>query len=1057
MGKFAMRFGISSVLTLLFFLFLGSSLFFILRKGIAFEKWTAGRLTLEKVHLRLDEKLNLDIGNVIIATEKKRELTSFDLTQVNKIMTVADLAGKLFRSIKITSISVNGTVISFLYGGSGVGSLTVNDPAFSLKTDLTLTESELSLDIKQFQSVTYHSQASGTMRMDMRQKKMTADLQAELAGSLPLMLHIEGDKNQLSFEGSATEIVHDIRPVVELFELGPEIQPWITDYLKGTSFQLSTIKGNIPFADPAKVFQTLYGKASVQGTEYSFEQKLPSIKAPSTDVVFENGVLKIYPQKPFYAGIDAGKSWLDIDFNPEDPVLSAYIQTKAPLNDEILVLLDFYDIHLPFKQIQGLTDANLTLRINLAKLEVTADGTFLVATGAFDHDRQTYLVTNAAVSLFNDEVTIKEGTLDFQDIFKMKVEGVLKVASRKADLKIAMEKLDLPLEDSKLSLDNAQSPLLLVYHWDQETEALSASESTWKIGTLLVKASGFSSSFHAEDFSGTLPATLISISPYTEALLSGDFNLKKAEFNLIADLQSWKSEDLNLEQAHFPVSIFLGKNLQMSSDKESSWMIRGNKVQISPFKLNYAGKKITVNQAGLRLGAIFDGAIRGKYDFSTGKGSFSFDRLKVGKEDKGKIDFAGKNLQAEVVSKDDALMLAIPELGLSYKRMKASGWMVHIEELGKLHDHSTFMKRYNLKKGTLDISGTTENPPYLFSGNITSPYAFLVKENVPLNNYIFKGQYDGRGWIATINDAVHLHYADSIKITSNGMSYNFPAFREFFNDHPVEQKDGEEMTIPDLDINIDNSSFYLTPFQNAPIDGLRLQADNGKLKGQLTFRKGKAQLEMNGASFTLLGQDFDEVFLDRILKNSNFIGGKLSFYVSGLLTTFKGVMKIEESVYKGGAVINNILTFVNTVPDLVSFSIPEYSLHGLPFKQMYAGFIYDNHVINVTSFALESNAIDMTGTGVIHVDDNTIEMNMDLVSKIKQNISKIPLIGYLLVGDNKQPTITLEVKGALDDPEVNTSVYKEIVKTPFDILLRTIRLPSHLLQQLESFGEETNK
>jgi hypothetical protein len=111
----------------------------------------------------------------------------------------------------------------------------------------------------------------------------------------------------------------------------------------------------------------------------------------------------------------------------------------------------------------------------------------------------------------------------------------------------------------------------------------------------------------------------------------------------------------------------------------------------------------------------------------------------------------------------------------------------------------------------------------------------------------------------------------------------------------------------------------------------------------------------------------------------------------------------------------------------------------------------------VNMFALESNAIDMMGTGVLNFQDNTIKMNIDLVSKMKQNVSKIPLIGYLLVGDNKQPTITLEVHGALDDPEVNTSVYKEIIMTPFDILLRTISLPSHWLKQLESLGDEKNQ
>jgi len=41
------------------------------------------------------------------------------------------------------------------------------------------------------------------------------------------------------------------------------------------------------------------------------------------------------------------------------------------------------------------------------------------------------------------------------------------------------------------------------------------------------------------------------------------------------------------------------------------------------------------------------------------------------------------------------------------------------------------------------------------------------------------------------------------------------------------------------------------------------------------------------------------------------------------------------------------------------------------------------------------------------------------------------------------------VRGDLDRPDISTSAYKEIVKTPFNILLRTISLPSRLLQQME--------
>ncbi len=1028
---------------------LGFVLFFTLKKGIGFDHCTVGGITLQKFNLRLDKKLALDVGEITITTAKKPQEAGRSFAGIRKAIVVADIAGRWFESISVKKIAMNDTVAALSYSGNGSGSLTVQDPAYILDTGVVFSSARMNLDIRQFKSLVYQSQGSGAVEFNIDHNTMTADILVDLAGTLPLKLHCEADQNQLSFEGSGSASVHTIRPVVELFNLGPDIQPWITDSLKGSSFTLEIIKGIVPFKAPGKVFQTLYGKASVKDTEYSFEEKLPSIKAPFTDVVFENGILKIYPHHPVYAGVDAGKSWLDIDFNPDEPVLSAYIRTAAPLGDPILTLLDFYEINLPFKQTKGLTDADLTLKINLATIDVNAHGNFSVAAGAFDYDKQTYSVTDAALSLVNDEVTIKEVSIGFQDILRMKATGNMKITSRKADLKIGVEKVDLPLDDTRLTLDTADRPLLLEYHWAPEGEKLVVAKSTWKIGTLSAKAEGFTASFKAGDFAGTLPATKVSVSPFTQFLLSGDFNFKKPEFNLVADLQKWESGGLKLNQPHFPVTFVFGMSLDVSSAQESGWLIKGKKVQVAPFKLNYAKKNITVGQAGLRLEDVLDGSMQGKFDLSTGRGSFLIDRVEIGNKDQNRFDFSGRNLQVEVTKKDDALSLAIPELGLSYKRIPTSGWIFHTKDLGKLYDRSVFLQKYNLNKGAVDIWGTTDKPPFLFSGNIVSQYDFLVKDNVPTNEYKFKGQYNDVDWVATINDDVELHYSERIHVASKGVGYNISALRTYLADHPGNESDSGDRKIPDLDLQADKTSLYLNPFQSAPADELRLHSDGGELTGRLKFGNGKAELEMNSTNFTLFGQDFDEKFIEKILKDSKFIGGRLSFYIHGLWEKYKGVVKIDDSVIKEGAILNNILTFVNTVPDLIMFSFPEYNMQGLPFNQLYAGFSYENQIIDVNTFAIESNSLDMTGTGVIHLVENTIAMNIDLIRKTKQNISKIPLLGYILVGDRKQPTITLNVHGDLDDPEISTSAYKEIVKTPFNILLRTISLPSRWLKQME--------
>ena len=79
---------------------------------------------------------------------------------------------------------------------------------------------------------------------------------------------------------------------------------------------------------------------------------------------------------------------------------------------------------------------------------------------------------------------------------------------------------------------------------------------------------------------------------------------------------------------------------------------------------------------------------------------------------------------------------------------------------------------------------------------------------------------------------------------------------------------------------------------------------------------------------------------------------------------------------------------------------------------------------------------------------------MNLITSAKTSINKIPLVGFVLVGDEKRPSITMKITGDLTDPEVNNSMYRDIAKTPFSMLYRTLKLPSRLI---ESMAEETRE
>ena len=62
-------------------------------------------------------------------------------------------------------------------------------------------------------------------------------------------------------------------------------------------------------------------------------------------------------------------------------------------------------------------------------------------------------------------------------------------------------------------------------------------------------------------------------------------------------------------------------------------------------------------------------------------------------------------------------------------------------------------------------------------------------------------------------------------------------------------------------------------------------------------------------------------------------------------------------------------------------------------------------------------------------------------------IGNIPLLGYILMGEDKSMTVGLKISGSLSKPVVKTSATKEILKLPLDLIKRTLQSPAHILNK----------
>lgn len=94
--------------------------------------------------------------------------------------------------------------------------------------------------------------------------------------------------------------------------------------------------------------------------------------------------------------------------------------------------------------------------------------------------------------------------------------------------------------------------------------------------------------------------------------------------------------------------------------------------------------------------------------------------------------------------------------------------------------------------------------------------------------------------------------------------------------------------------------------------------------------------------------------MEKLFSLSKFKGGSMEFYINGLLDEYGGTVNITDTTILDYKILNNILAFVNTVPSLVTFSLPGYNKNGVEAKNTYMNFKFKNDVYKISDIYLKS-------------------------------------------------------------------------------------------------------
>ncbi|MFZ2890767.1 AsmA-like C-terminal domain-containing protein [Sulfuricurvum sp.] len=1028
---------------LFFTFFLGFFTFIALLEGIHFDHLSFNGFKIEKLYLKWENALLIRAEKVDLSALQSDNLP-LNLKPLGKLPPLIRHTQRWVKQIDINTIQYNSIKLSLQYHKNSPGIITLFDGNSSYNGIFTLNENFFNLSL--LHGAINSAKISGNLSVELPQQRLNMNIRLNLPQTPTLFINASGNTDSLMFTLHINEPLRSVQSIIEFLNIDPEIRPWITQYAKASLIKLQRFEGKFHYNNPEELLNALHAEATIKNGEYTFAMGFEPIYAPQINLIFRQGKLEIIPYNGRFYNLPTEASRLRIDFTTPHSELDIHLETKhAVLNEPILKLLRFYDIDIPIQQTSGICDVDLDLNINLHDLKTTAKGIFRPSsTELLIHSIPLYS-DGGIVKLNNAEVRFENFTAHYgDDVAHAKVNGEYDTKTRYGSVRI--EAYDVaPLSNKTfLHLSNPKSPLHLTYFISPKGDFIQVMPSTWDLMGERLVIEKFQAPFNYSKITSSIQSVPFSLSNTVYGKVSALFDGTKKQTDIQITLNSFKLGEIQLSHTPLTLDIHKDNNLTtLHSTQSSAWSIHQLPLLLSPFSASIKKDQITFEPIEAILGDLLKGHFSGQYSLATLKGNIRINSMMPISPKLSPMIDTQESLQLLLDTSGQEIILDADSLKTKFSTIP-NGWKITLDDISLLSKHSPILRRYHINKGNLNLYYTPKSSRYTFDGLIHYPYPLMIINAKPISKYHFSGTYQENQSSIRVNDRIIINrYADKIDIKTKNMGINLPQLLELLSIQRQKNTTtikNEEIELP-LYLHADNTYLYLTKERRILSDRMEALLNNENLEVSLHHMNGIAKLKIYHELFHIDGKGFNDKFMEHLFALSDFSEGEFSFQAKGEAEAFEGVMRVEHTILKDYKVLNNILAFINTVPSLATFSLPNYNTKGLPVREGYAHFSYSGGVIKVDNFTLNSPEMKILGEGYADMKSNTLNGTLTLKTDLGSSLGKLPMLGYILFGDDGSISTNLTLSGKFDNPIVETAIAQEIVTAPFNILKRTVAYP----------------
>ena len=440
------------------------------------------------------------------------------------------------------------------------------------------------------------------------------------------------------------------------------------------------------------------------------------------------------------------------------------------------------------------------------------------------------------------------------------------------------------------------------------------------------------------------------------------------------------------------------------------------------------------------------------------------------------LNVKNENMKLNISFGGDKVVLDVPTIGVyleSSDRLQLS-----IPKIENILKYSPIAQYYGITSGSLRlkvpyISEGSKDDTILFTLNLYKlQYPIYTFENKRLDSLTITGRFGDDTLLVLAGDKIDFKSKDSLNMLrvsgyrinidealkskipflvelfgdekDDKLPYSFKAIRQEQKLIEIKNQIRRVMKIKPFDFNILAKDMQFTFMgYTVPFDYANIRLIDNKINMDAQYEKGIMNLSMIKDNVLIVARNFSGNFINTIITSSK--GGKN--IVSG------GTFNID-ALYRGGILnasievrntavielkaVQNIFAFIDAIPSLIMFRNPNAGQNGYEINLGKIMFTLNDDYIGLENIFLLGKIMDVSGQGIIDIDTGEINVNLGIstVKSLSRFISKIPIIGYLILGKEGQINTNLILSGKYSNPKVNITLVEDIIKAPFLILRR---------------------